>query len=148
MDIQKLEQVIASIKGGQFHTIEWKSDVKTLANFKNERIEKITVASAIRIGVQYDNKSSVVVKRENGILPSENQGLRGCEWVQCPYILQGKTALQLRITLAQNTKFDTKYFINGNPTTKEAISNMIPKSSNSPMPDVMNLTIEKITQIK
>ena len=36
--------------------------------------------------MQYDNKASVKEARQNGDLPSENQGLKGMEWVEYPIV--------------------------------------------------------------
>jgi hypothetical protein len=75
---------------GQFATISYskvlKRDAKRGKVNKEKTIIKHVVATQIRLGHNYEAKATTQERRESGELPSENQGLRGKEWVEFPFI--------------------------------------------------------------
>ena len=142
---------IALNKRGQFASAEWSRPCKTLKSCNHE-IVKRTIASNIRIGANYENLQTTKDGRADGTLPSENQGLRGLEWVSFPVLLRSpKTDKQyIRFELAKNSKFITQYFIDGQETTKAEIENYLQASekSSGEMPTVMNIGIDTIINLK
>jgi hypothetical protein len=152
MELKKLMSIVGNAKGGQFHRIEWEKPIKTYKGL-TDTVTKRT-ASVLRMGVTYDNKQAVIDKRNDGELPQKNAGLaEAYKWILAPYILENtKTnSIQLRVTTAENSKFDTQYFLNGKAVSKDelkgiALASELPSSGN--MPDVLNLKVENIISIK
>lgn len=142
---------IALTKKGQFASAEWSRPCKTLKSCNHE-IVKRTIASNIRIGANYENLQTTKDGRADGTLPSENQGLRGLEWVNFPVVLKNpKTDRQfIRLETAKNSKFITQYFIDGQETTIDEIANYLQASekSSGEMPTVMNIGIDTIISLK
>ena len=142
---------IALTKKGQFASAEWSRPCKTLKSCNHE-IVKRTIANNVRIGANYENLHTTIEGRASGELPSENQGLRGLEWVNFPVVLKNpKTDRQfIRLETAKNSKFITQYFIDGQETTKDEIANYLQASekSNGEMPTVMNIGIDTIINLK
>ena len=142
---------IALDKKGQFASAEWSRPCKTLKSCNHE-IVKRTIANNIRIGANYENLHTTIEGRASGELPSENQGLRGVEWVNFPVVLKNpKTERQfIRLETAKNSKFITQYFIDGQETTKDEIANYLQASekSSGEMPTVMNIGVDTIINLK
>ena len=142
----KKEQILS--KRGQFACIGWARPCKTLKSCQAV-ITKETIANNVRIGAGYDNMKAVQDARASGELPSENQGLKGLEWIEYPYLLVNpKTQKQfIRLETAKNTEFKTKYYIDGAETTKREIESYLQASEKKPsseMPSVMNINLEQI----
>lgn len=149
MKLRELARTLQTINGGEFHAIEWERTLKTRKGIE-DIITKRSKA-VVRVGVSYDHKQAVKTKRENGILPSENQGLPYGVWRVFPYLIKHNNKLQLRVTTAQNTKFTTEYFKNGERVDKSEIIESCLKSetqSSTEQIDVFNLKIENIISIK
>ena len=142
---------IALTKKGQFASAEWSRPCKTLKSCNHEIIKK-TIANNVRIGANYENLQTTKDGRADGTLPSENQGLRGLEWVNFPVVLRNpKTNRQfIRLETAKNSKFTTQYFIDGKETTKAEIETFLQASekSSGEMPTVMNIGIDTIINLK
>ena len=142
---------IALTKKGQFASAEWSRPCKTLKSCKHEIIKR-TVATNVRIGANYENLQTTKDGRADGTLPSENQGLRGLEWVTFPVVLRNpKTERQfIRLETAKNSKFSTQYFIDGRETTKAEIESLLQASekSSGEMPTVMNIGVDTIITLK
>ena len=142
---------IALNKKGQFASAEWVRPCKTLKSCNHE-IVKRTIANNIRIGANYENLNTTKQGRVDGTLPSENQGLKGLEWVQFPVLLKNPKTNRhyIRLETAQNSKFKTQYFIDGQETTKAEIENYLQASekSSGQQPSVMNIGIDTIINLK
>ena len=142
---------IALNKKGQFASAEWSRPCKTLKSCNHEIIKR-TIANNVRIGANYENLHTTIEGRASGELPSENQGLRGLEWVNFPVVLKNpKTDRQfIRLETAKNSKFITQYFIDGQETTKAEIESYLQASekSSGEIPTVMNIGIDTIINIK
>lgn len=149
MNINEITKIIDSVGGGQFHSVKWEKTLKTRKGIA----DKITKESQaiLRLGVSYDNKKAVQMKRENGELPKENQGLPYGEWERFPYLIKHNGGYQLRVTTAENTTFKTKYYLNGEEVSKEDIEKLVLASEVKPSDrkiDVFNIKIENIKAIK
>ena len=132
-------------KKGNFSSYTTLKTCKTLKSFEG-KIEKLTRAKNIMIGAAYDNRQAVIEARANGELPSENQGLNGREWVQYPILLRslvnGKELI--RVNVLNNSKFESQYFLNGQPIEYEQIEQYL-QSSERKRPSDKPLTVFDIT---
>lgn len=142
---------IALAKKGQFASAEWIRPCKTLKTCNHE-ITKKTFAKNVRIGANYENLKATIQGRQDGTLPTENQGLKGLEWVQFPILLRNpKTDRQfIRFEMSPNTKFETQYFIDGHEIEKSEIEIFLQASEKSSNNNsiVMNIGIDTIITIK
>jgi len=138
-------------KRGSFRSMVWERSLKTRKAYNGNMIVKRTYGSALRMGVNYDNMKSVQEYRKNGVLPSENQGLVGRKWLIPNLTLQsektGKTLL--RVSMAQNSSFNTEYYLNGKKVEKETIEQMVLASEvkSHDMPTVFDVKTDNIIAI-
>lgn len=146
------EQTMDRIKAkrGAFRAVCWERPLKTRKNVK-DIVVKRTYGTGLRFGVCYDNMASTQKAREDGTLPAENQGLRGREWIIPNLTLRslrtGNTLV--RLSLAQNSTFNTEYFLNGRKVEKAEIEPLVLKSeiANHEMPNVFDLATDHIIAI-
>ena len=139
-------------KRGNFSSYATLKTCKTLKSFEG-KIEKLTRAKNIMIGAAYDNRQVVIEARANGDLPSENQGLKGKEWVQYPILLKslvnGKELI--RVNVLNNSKFESQYFLNGQPIEYEKIEQYLQsgekKKSNDKPLIVFDITVDNIIEL-
>ena len=139
-------------KKGNFSSYTTIRTCKTLKGFDG-KIEKLTRAKNIMIGAAYDNRQVVIEARANGDLPSENQGLKGKEWVQYPILLKsiynGKELI--RINVLSNSKFETQYLLNGEPIEYEKIEQYLysseKKNSNNEPLTVFDIAVDNVLEL-
>lgn len=146
MNIQS-QQIIP----GRFVSITSKRTLKTYKNITRDLKKESTYQ--VRLGVQYDNIKNVKQKREDGSLPTENQGLSGKEWVEYPTILRStKTGeLYLRCSTIPNQPVKTKYYDGDKEISKDDVKPLclaleFPK--NKPLVDVFDIKLSDILEIK
>ena len=142
-------KAIENYKAGTWVAILWEKELKTRKGIESVVVKK--TEATLRMGVTYDNKASVIEKRETGELPKENQGLPYGTWYRFPYLIEHKGNLQLRVTTSQNTKYNTKYYIDGIEATKDEVRELVLKSeieSNGERPEVFNIKIENVVAIR
>ncbi len=126
---QKTKEVFKTFlaRKGQIVTIEFARPLKTRKACLDS-ITKLVVMQA-RAGVNYDNMASVIEKRDNGDLPSENAGLPWGQWAKdengnslFPHVIEHKGGKYLRFaSFASNVPSTVKYFRNGLEVDKESI---------------------------
>ena len=146
------EQTMSRInaKRGAFRAVCWERPLKTRKNVK-DIVVKRTYGTGLRFGVCYDNMASTQKAREDGTLPAENQGLKGREWIIPNLTLRslrtGNTLV--RLSLAQNSTFNTEYFLNGRKVEKAEIEPLVLKSevASHEMPNVFDLATDHIIAI-
>lgn len=137
-------------KRGAFRAVCWERPLKTRKNVK-DIVVKRTYGTGLRFGVCYDHMASTQKAREDGTLPAENQGLRGREWIIPNLTLRslrtGNTLV--RLSLAQNSTFNTEYFLNGRKVEKAEIEPLVLKSevASHEMPNVFDLATDHIIAI-
>ena len=126
MEFYKLHRILNRTPKGAFKSMVLERQLKTKKQYSDNIITKRTTGSALRFGVAYDNMKAVKEGRENGTKPAENAGLIGRHWLVENLISQsdrtGKTLL--RVSLANNSKMETEYFLNGRKVNKEDIAPM------------------------
>ena len=150
MELTNIQNTLDKIKKGTFVDMSWGKQLKTRKGV-SDIITKESFGN-VRLGIDYDNKKSVIEKRETGEIPAENQGLKGMEWIQFPYLLQGKNSVHLRVYPTANNPISAKYFRNGVEITKDEAKEYCLKSEipdrNGELPECLNIKIENIKTIK
>jgi hypothetical protein len=125
---------------GQICTFKTRKEVKVKKNcptfFKVSQFQG-------RIGIQYDNMATVKEKREDGRLPSENQGLTWGEWENYPYTIQHKGRRYLRVSKANTSnRWPSKFYdANGNEVPKEVVQQVALASEFAEKGDIEVLAI-------
>ena len=152
--VQKMtyNDIIKTITGttkGSFHTMRWSKELKTRKGIQGISVTKETVAT-VRFGVGYDNMKAVQVKRENGILPEQNQGLPWGTWKQYPYTIEHKGNTYIRAALTPNANIKTVYRLNGIEVDKETLANIVLKSELESRKgnDVLAVNTDNVIEIK
>ena len=126
MTFHKLTGILDRTPKGAFKSMVWERQLKTKKQYSDNIITKRTTGTALRFGCSYENLKAVKEGRENGTKPEQNMGLTGRHWILPNVISQsdrtGKTLL--RVSLANNSKMETEYFLNGRKVSKEDIAPM------------------------
>ena len=139
-------------KKGNFSSYATLKTCKTLKGFDG-KIEKLTRAKNIMIGAAYDNRQAVIEARANGDLPSENQGLKGKEWIQYPILLKslanGKELI--RVNVLNNSKFESQWLLNGEPIEYEKIEQYLysgeKKKPSSEQRIVFDIAVDNVVEL-
>ena len=107
---QKLLQRIIDRQPGAKVLVCYRREAKVK---KGSPIVHKEVCLDTKFGINYDNKKSTVIGRQNGTLPKQNAGLfPGWKWYSHPYILQYKDRFYLRID-TENSKKTITWTCNG-----------------------------------
>lgn len=150
MTVNEIEKVLN--KKGRLGSIKYKRAVAMKKNNPFGEITQITKVNAVQFGVEYDNKSITKELRENGSLPTENQGLNGVEWIIYKYVLKNPKTniLMLRYYLTDNTKYSTVYLkADGTEISKAEIQPYMRAVNNGKFNSyVRNLKLENIISIE
>jgi hypothetical protein len=105
---------------GHIVTVNARRKMKVRAKIA-QVVEKESIFQA-QVGVNYDNKKSVIEKRESGELPAENAGLPWGEWLQLPYVITHKGKLYFRFSTVKNSFIPSvRYFIDGKEAEKSEV---------------------------
>ncbi len=136
-------------KKGQFVSFTTERQLKVKKN--QPPITKISSFIA-RIGVDYDHMQSVKLKRENGELPEENQGLSWGSWVKFPYLIAHKNEFYLRCSTTKNSnqKGKVKYIRNGVEISREEAkaASLASEFYDKDDQDVFNIKVSSIVEAK
>lgn len=152
MNIEQIKKAIETRKKGTFLKVIWCRQCKTKKAYANEKIMKHCSVTA-RIGVTYDNIGNVQIKRENGELPAENQGLPWGKYVEgyFPYLIAHKGKYYIRISLVNGNTVNTRYTdTSGNGISFAEIEGKLlasEKPKKGEKPDVLTIAIENIEHI-
>ena len=133
-----------------------KGQVATITTFRAMKTRKgmsaiiKTSTFQTRVGIDYDKLSKVVVKRESGDLPPENQGLKYGEWAIFPFLIRVKDTLQLRCN-SFNSKFKniTEYSCNGVEIDRDTVKErcLASEFKSGDRPDVFNIKLDSIINL-
>ena len=105
---------------GQIVTVNARRKMKTRAKVA-QVVEKESVFQA-QVGVNYDNKKSVIEKRESGELPAENAGLPWGVWEIFPYVISHNGKKYFRFSTVKNNFIPSvRYFVDGVETEKSEV---------------------------
>ena len=104
---------------GQIVTVRARRNCKVKKG--SPTIEKETIFQAA-VGVNYDNKATVIEKRLSGDLPAENAGLPWGEWETRPYVIRHKGKRYFRFSTVRNNFVPKiKYFLDGKEVERREI---------------------------
>lgn len=141
MEFKKIVRKVNSFQKGTFHSMVWEREIPVKKAFRGATVVKRTYGSGLRFGVEYDAMKAVQKGREDGVLPAENQGLKGREWIQENLFLKstktGKTLV--RVSMGQNTAMRTEFFLNGQRVPKEAVQEMLYANDAKPHNTALNV---------
>ena len=149
MKHNEIESIVKGKAKGQFSNMKWHKELKTRKGVADVVTKESN--AVVRFGVEYDNIADVKEMRENGELPSENQGLPWGVWKQYPYTIEHKGNEYLRCATVNNTKVHTQYFRNGNPISKAEAEEICLKSefpTNDKALEIMTINMDNIDEIK
>ena len=134
------------MKNGQIATITTKRAMKVKKG--QPMVEKESTFQC-RLGINYDNLSSVIVKRESGELPEENQGLRYGKWFKFPFLIEFRDELQLRCnSFKSSVPKETIYRVNGvEIDADEAKSYCLASEFRNTIGDVFNIKLSSIVRL-
>jgi hypothetical protein len=131
MQIEQVKEAITETPKGANIIIEWSRDGKT----RKGTVEQITkqVRMVGRIGIQYDKQKVVQEKRENGELPTENQGLPWGEFEVYPYLIAHKDKKYVRLYKGTSDKVKPKvaWFKDGEQVERSEIDHLLLASEKS-----------------
>ena len=116
MLFNELKEKLQTIKKGAFVKMQWKSNPKPYAKYKEYSIEKYS-KGVVRLGIKYANLKD---KKGKNIQPM----LYG-EYVENfdNYIIEYKRKYYLRVYVSKKHKTLIQYLLNGIETTKEYLVN-------------------------
>jgi hypothetical protein len=135
-------------KKGNIVTVKTEKQVKVKKG--KQPITKLSVFQA-RLGINYDNMASVKEKRENGILPEQNQGLPWGQWKVFPYVIEHNGKEYIRFSKVNSSmKNETRYFRDGLEITRDEVYNdcLASEKSKDTELDCFNIPIDNIIDIK
>lgn len=102
-----------------------------------------------RVGVNYDNITSVKEKRVSGVIPETNQGLPWGEWEIFPYVIKHKDEKYVRCTVFNGNKGSTKYFRGGVEVSLDSVKeDMLASELSEKSGDVFNVKVSSIKTVK
>jgi hypothetical protein len=113
-------------------------------------ITKLSVFQA-RLGINYDNMASVKEKRDNGILPEQNQGLPWGNWKVFPYVIEHNGKEYIRFSKVNSSmKTKTHYYRNGIEITRDEVYNdcLASEKPKDTELDCFNIPADNIIEIK
>lgn len=156
MNIEQVNKTFENRQKGTFFSMAWTRTCEIKQTYKKQGIVITKTSHAVlQYGVNYDNKKSVQIKRENGELPAENQGLPWGYWYQYPLIIakdnkDGTTDFYVRGGTTENNYIKSEYEINGKKATYNEVESMLlaKEKPNGKKPDVINVKIDNINYIK
>jgi hypothetical protein len=124
--VTSIHKYLEAVQGrkGQFISAKWQSQVKTAAAHKHLEVVKISHA-VVRTGIDYANLRQNE-DHETGELPWG-------EWSNAPWIIEHRGEHYLRLYIAEDASVNSSYLMNGEPTTRETVQELLtPSSRNRP----------------
>jgi hypothetical protein len=113
-------------------------------------ITKLSVFQA-RLGINYDNMASVKEKRDNGILPEQNQGLPWGNWKVYPYIIEHNGKEYIRFSKVNSSmKNESHYYRDGIEISKDEMKmdSLASEYNSKGELDCFNIPVDNIIEIK
>jgi hypothetical protein len=127
MEFSQLRRIIHSTPKGANIIVEWERPCTTFKGVSCVITKRVKMIG--RIGIEYDNQKKVIEARQEGSLPVENQGLRGMEWVEYPWLIRSIKSRKLYLRLYKGTsdkiKPSVSFFKDGIEVPKETIQHYL-----------------------
>ena len=154
MTLEEIQTAIDNTVNGANITVQAERPVKLRKAYQGMpvTVEKTFPA---RIGVNYDHIEEVKEARKSGELPAENQGLKGMEWKQFPFLLKStkndKLYVRMYGSTFRNGTYKTVYKVDGEEVAKEGIEHMMlaseTKSRKRNPGQPFNISVHSIKQL-
>jgi hypothetical protein len=127
MELEQVKQAVENTQAGANIVVEWERPCSTFKGITAVITKRVKMVG--RVGIEYDNQKKVVDARENGTLPAENQGLKGMEWVEYPWLLRatksGKLYLRLYTSTNSKCRAVSQFFLDGKAVDREAVAHLL-----------------------
>lgn len=129
MTINTLRNHVMGIKKGAYTSILWERDAKTKKGCGD--VIKKRVRATVRVGINYENLSTVKNSRKMGTMPSVSSGLTWGKWSEYPYFIKHtpKNSVAentyLRAYLGKGSNMQVEWYLNGRKVSKEVIAPMV-----------------------
>lgn len=151
MNIQDVCKAIGSVRKGANIVCEWTRPAKVRAINTLGKVEK-RVRAIGRMGLDYENLSSVQDKRENGDLPAApSNGLPWGEWAIFPYLIahKGQHYLRLYNGTCATVKPHAEWLVNGEPASAEIVKPVLLASETAEKEkgDCFTIRIDYLTRL-
>lgn len=140
MKLSTLRNRVYGIQKGAYTSILWERDAKTKKGCMD--CVKKRVRATVRLGVNYENLSTVKTARATGSMPTVSSGLAWGKWSEYPYFIKHtpKNSVEttyLRAYLGKGSNMQTEWYLNGRKVDKSIIAPMVLSSelNNDPVLD-------------
>ena len=148
MELEQVKIAIESTPKGANIIIGWTRNAKTRKGTEDVITKSTRMVG--RIGIEYDNISTVQDKRENGELPTENQGLAWGTFEIYPYLIAHKNKKYVRLYKGTSDKVRPQvvWHRNGIEVRKEEIAPCLLKSElTSSKGDCFVVNVNDVTKL-
>ena len=148
MDIAQVRKAIKETPKGSNIILEWTRPCKVRKGVVAVIAKAVRMVG--RMGIEYDNQNEVQEKREGGDLPAVNAGLPWGKWLEYPWLIEHNGKLYLRLYNGTSTTTTPRvaFFIDGIPTTKEAVAHYLLASELAEKSgDCFTCAIENLTHL-
>lgn len=155
MKREEFLKITATIKKGTYCNVCYTKPLPVRKSAGEHQVYK-TVKTTVRMYVGYDNMKTVQEKRNNGLLPTTNQGLFPNQTWSIPGLLiknlvTGKETVRFAVASNTKNKAEVHYFVDGKEISKDELKNSnictaaaFPPSTDK---DVFNVTLDYINSI-
>jgi len=125
MNIEQVKQAMTETPKGANIVVEWTRNGKIRKGVASLVQKQVRMVG--RIGIEYDNMKAVQEKRDNGTLPSENQGLPWGRFEIYPYLIEHKGNRYLRLYkgTSATVKPHAHWLMDGNEVSREVVAPML-----------------------
>lgn len=132
MELSQARKVLQNTPKGANIIIEWERPCITFKGVSSIITKRVRMIG--RVGIEYDHQKNVIEARSNGALPVENQGLKGMEWVEYPWLVRSLKTHKLYLRLYKGTNSElhpsVKFFNDGIEVPKETIQHYLTAKEN------------------
>ena len=148
MRIEQVKEAMEATPKGANIIVEWSRNGKTRKGVADAITKDVRMVG--RIGIEYDHMGAVQEKRENGELPSENQGLPWGRFEIYPYLIEHKGTRDLRLYKGTSKTVQPKavWYKNGVEVSRDEVAPYLLKSElSSKDGDCFCVKVESITRL-
>lgn len=111
-------------RAGQFVAITSRTEVKTDAAHKENRVERLSAWTG-RGAIDYENLKDTAEAREKGLAPGQNAGLPWGVWHRCPLIIEHKGAPYVRLYEQTEHRRRSTYSVDGVQVERSKVADYI-----------------------
>lgn len=148
MQLQQVQQAIATTPKGANIVLEWVRPVKTRKTCQDAITKSVRMIG--RMGIEYDNQGIVKEKRETGELPKDPHPLPWGTWAEYPWLIEHKGGYYVRLYNGTSASVhpETHFFRNGIEVNKESIAtDILASEKEESKGDCFTCKVENMTRI-